>query len=116
MAKKSTQLPAFSFLAVALMWPFHSMAQALPSSDKEGIGFVCQGAFHPLSPANLMVSRPIVTQMQEAKAPQALDLNRFNGQLIRLRWQVIEGATLWGVVATPIAPENLKMEILPKNE
>jgi hypothetical protein len=71
--------------------------------------YLCQGAFHPLTPGGFQPSRFLATRMQEARAPQPVDMNGFNGQLVHLHWQVAEGDALWGVVVTPIAPSQLEI-------
>ncbi len=75
--------------------------------NNEALGYVCKGGFHPITPFGFTPKQLYKTQMQEAMAPQPINLSDFDGQLIQLHWQVAEGETLWGVSAARVNPAQL---------
>ena len=75
--------------------------------NNEALGYICNAEFRPLTPFGFEPKVFNRTQMQEAMAPQPIELKSFEGQLVQLQWQLAEGDTLWGVTMTPISPSQL---------
>lgn len=92
-------------------------AAAQPATSNSAIGYVCESRFVPLTATSGFdenYQHLYHTRMQEAMAPQPVNLSRFQGKIILVSWQVAEGNTYWGVRIEEIPRHRLKVEILPK--
>ena len=76
----------------------------------KAVAFICEGELKVLRPKRLHKIPSLTllsTRMQEATAPIEMDLTLFEGQFVRITWQVDDGQTFWGVDLTPIYPNEV---------
>ena len=102
--------PAFlAFILCCSIFQPLTAGESIQPPINEAIGFVCMGKLQPLSPIGFKATQFNATQMQEARAPQPIDMNQYNGNFVNIHWQVAEGDTLWGVTITPMDESQLKI-------